>query len=584
MASNFSNDYTPAGKDTDIMKLPEQVDGLIDVEILIDIHKCLSESKYDDDRALGVWVQTNYLQEPLDLLEERARLIRNAEGFVKLDKAYRRARQLTGKAQDKWPFLNTDGKKLSSTLIKNVILGDTAMGIARTESSGGARDTPMSNGLDGHHDKYLHTPNSRASLSANNLSGHQAQKLKSPQFADRPVNQQATEQKANRQDHSPASKSSSMADTANGTPSSAEALQDAGSGKVRGPHGRYVNKENPIPPTKNKSNIKNVKKSRTRATLEGESDEEVEEHKKFSRLSSSENEEGASEDNSEPPVSAQIAAATPLSFPASAILAAEADAIPSSLDRMPPGVIHKKRKSESSLPRGGLKRARGSRGGVLGRPRKSETLADRAKLEVDEAKTMEVHDPTPQSTPQPDTPANITTRRSSRKSAVSALESSTPWDPANDVLFGGSSQKQTTRSSTIAPANGTDRAFDLAKAVTPSSSEQKPKSAAKKVVFSAAPTTPAKSSTFQAIAQNASISSQQKMRVSYSSETQGRSSNVEYFARITTMAGIQEVPLLKEDLTHGVDLIEAYARWQMEGNAPVSFEVFKNIVLYTRPS
>jgi hypothetical protein len=70
-------------------------------------------------------------------------------------------------------------------------------------------------------------------------------------------------------DHSPVSKSNSMTGTpsldgtANGTPLSVEDLRDAGSGKVRGPNGRYVNKDNPSPPAKKKSNIKYVKKCKS---------------------------------------------------------------------------------------------------------------------------------------------------------------------------------------------------------------------------------------------------------------------------------------------------------------------------------
>jgi hypothetical protein len=158
MATTFSNGSTSAGIDPNVMKLPEHVDGFIDLEILIDIHKCLSESKFEDDRTLGAWVKANYLQGPINPQKESARPIRNSEGFVNLDKAYRRARTLTGKAQDKWPFLNKDWKKLSSTFIKNAILGDVAMSVVRTEPSGGVRDTPMSNGLNGHRGKTINPP------------------------------------------------------------------------------------------------------------------------------------------------------------------------------------------------------------------------------------------------------------------------------------------------------------------------------------------------------------------------------------------------------------------------------------------
>lgn len=56
---------------------------------------------------------------------------------------------------------------------------------------------------------------------------------------------------------------SGLDSSANGTPPSAEALRDAGAGKVRGPNGRYVNKDNPTPPAKKKPNIKYVKKCKS---------------------------------------------------------------------------------------------------------------------------------------------------------------------------------------------------------------------------------------------------------------------------------------------------------------------------------
>lgn len=156
MATSLSIGYATAGSDQNVMKLPEHVDGFIDLGILIDIQTCLSESKFEDDRTLGTWVKANYLQEPINLSKETARPIRNSEGFINLDKAYRRARTLTGKAQDKWPFLNKDWKKLSATLIKNAILGDAAMGVARTEPSNEVRDTPMSNSLNGNRGRIFY--------------------------------------------------------------------------------------------------------------------------------------------------------------------------------------------------------------------------------------------------------------------------------------------------------------------------------------------------------------------------------------------------------------------------------------------
>ncbi|KAJ4398666.1 hypothetical protein N0V91_010021 [Didymella pomorum] len=581
MATTFSNGSTSAGIDPNVMKLPEHVDGFIDLEILIDIHKCLSESKFEDDRTLGAWVKANYLQGPINPQKESARPIRNSEGFVNLDKAYRRARTLTGKAQDKWPFLNKDWKKLSSTFIKNAILGDVAMSVVRTEPSGGVRDTPMSNGLNGHRDTSLQTPQSQTSLSANNLSQHQAQEMKSPQPADASLRQQGAERKGHRQDHSPAKANSTIGTpstdgTGDGTP-----LRDAGSSKVRGPDGRYVNKDDPTPPEKKRPNIKYVKKSRTRAALEGKSeetaessDEEAKEPSATSHLVESESGREASQDSSQAAVNVPSAAAATYT-----ILAAEAEAVPSNLDRLPTGFYaHKKRKSESGIQRGGAKRARGSRGGLLGRPpRKSEPFGKSAKLESEEAQNMEVNEPTSQSTPVPDSPASVSARRSSRKSAALALETSTPWDPTGDVLFGSTAQKQSARGETQAPTNGTSRTLDSDKAANPSSINQKAKFAAQAVhgglsITSKSSTTPVRPG----------AATSPDKRVSFPAETRTEPGDILYFARVTTAAGDQEVRLLEEDLTHEVGLVKKYAQWLNAGKTAIDFETFKEIFKLSR--
>lgn len=141
-------------------------------------------------------------------------------------------------------------------------------------------------------------------MSAENLGRHQAQTLNSPQPADLPFDQQETEQKGRRQGllfqdfppspsrfasietlvlivyavstvasllaklfahrltmasvgRSPVSRTrrttylSGLDEAASATPSSVESLRDAGSGKIRGPDGRYVNRDEPTPPLKN---------------------------------------------------------------------------------------------------------------------------------------------------------------------------------------------------------------------------------------------------------------------------------------------------------------------------------------------
>lgn len=133
MASNLLNGRSFSDGTPTAAKLSEHVEGYIDMELLVDIHMSLSQSEKSDDVALAIWIEQNYLQEPLN---EIGRPIRNAEGYAKLDKAYRRVRQLTGKAKDKWPFFDRTWKKLSATVVKNAILGDAAMGTARTDTDG----------------------------------------------------------------------------------------------------------------------------------------------------------------------------------------------------------------------------------------------------------------------------------------------------------------------------------------------------------------------------------------------------------------------------------------------------------------
>lgn len=255
----------------------------------------------------------------------------------------------------------------------------------------------------------------------------------------------------------------------------------------------------------------------------------------------------------------------------SAILAAEAEAVPSNLDRLPTGYYaHKKRKSESGIQRGGAKRGRGSRGGILGRPRKPETFSDHGKGDLGGVENMEVEEPTPQSTPQPDTPASAPARRSSRKSAALALETSTPWDPTGDVLFSGASQKQPPQREADAPTNGTATTIESGNPTSTSSIKQKFKAAAQ-AVNGGPSSSSAKSS-------NASSNK----RVSFSPETRAETGSIVFFARVTTSAGDQEVRLSEEDLTHEVDLVKKYAQWLNDGKVFVDFDTFKQIFKLSR--
>lgn len=182
---------------------------------------------------------------------------------------------------------------------------------------------------------------------------------------------------------------------------------------------------------------------------------------------------------------------------------------------------------------------------------------------------MEVEEPTSQSTTQPDTPVSASARRSSRKSAVLALETSTPWDPIGDVLFSGAPQEQPPQREVGSPPNGSTRPVDFGYPAAPPSTKQKPKAAAQAV--NGGPSSSAKSS-----------KASSNKRVSFSPETRAEIGNIVFFARITTSIGDQEVRLSEEDVTHEVDLVKKYAQWLNDGKASVDFDTFKQIFKLSR--
>jgi hypothetical protein len=137
--------YTPSESHASFMMLPTNVDGFIDLKTLADIHRFLSQSASDDDLALAAWVKDNYLYEPINV---DGREIRTTEGFSKLDRAYRRVRSLTNKAQDKWPFFDRAWKSMSSTTVKNNARGEAAPGVSLLGMNNATHDSPMINGQD----------------------------------------------------------------------------------------------------------------------------------------------------------------------------------------------------------------------------------------------------------------------------------------------------------------------------------------------------------------------------------------------------------------------------------------------------
>jgi hypothetical protein len=125
--------YNPSGGNSPFMTLPEHVDGIIDLRTLADIHKFLSQSEIGDDLQLAKWVKEEYLFEPLG---DEGRQIRTTEGFARLDRAYRRVRHLTGKAQDKWPFFDRNWKTMPSAVVRNLSLGESPPGTSLPDTNG----------------------------------------------------------------------------------------------------------------------------------------------------------------------------------------------------------------------------------------------------------------------------------------------------------------------------------------------------------------------------------------------------------------------------------------------------------------
>jgi hypothetical protein len=127
MASSPNILYNPANHGAPNPLLPEEVFGHVDLETLANIHRYLCESELHEDIELATWMRENYLN---DLSNDLPTVeIRTAQGFSKLDRAYRRVRSLTNKAQDKWPFFDRNFKQMSSATVRNNARGEAAPGI-----------------------------------------------------------------------------------------------------------------------------------------------------------------------------------------------------------------------------------------------------------------------------------------------------------------------------------------------------------------------------------------------------------------------------------------------------------------------
>ena len=236
------------------------------------------------------------------------------------------------------------------------------------------------------------------------------------------------------------------------------AVRDAGAGKVRGPNGRYLPKDDVEPETKKAKKPKKAVKPRTGlrnmkklesptpstvgekpATVPAEDEDFMADAQPPSPPVSSHGAEemnGVEDVNSVNPAFDIVASSTTdlAASPAAAseqeaevedevasdsgstpayLLAAAADPVPSNLDKLPPKSRKSiKRKSDPTATFGDRKR--GKHGGIVGRPRKSEQhgshTSDQEPAQEQDEKVTETEDP-----PQ------MVTRRATRRSAAANL-------------------------------------------------------------------------------------------------------------------------------------------------------------------
>ncbi|KAH3915033.1 hypothetical protein HBI56_016410 [Parastagonospora nodorum] len=293
---------SPLSDDTPPSKmLPDTLIGYIDVATLQDIHLYLNQSALDDDLALATWIKEHFLYEPIT---SPGREIRTTLGFFQLNRAYRRVRSLTNKAQDKWPFFSRAWKELSIAQVRNNARGEAAPGVPLTGMSNAMHGSPMSNEQ---HGQTSECPSDTVTAEA----------------LSQPGSLQDAVQK-------------SIED-------------DLEAGKVRGRNGRFMPKEDPVRSTRG-SKAKPARKL---------------------QVTKMETPDGESVKATSPApltIEGETMVAAPLT-PASMTppsptfkLAAESEAVWTTLDRLPPGSwLAKKRKREAQAEEGSArKRARPS--------------------------------------------------------------------------------------------------------------------------------------------------------------------------------------------------------------------------------
>ncbi|KAI4662780.1 uncharacterized protein J4E79_004089 [Alternaria viburni] len=466
MAPTYSMPYTPADYVASEALLPEEFFGYADIPTLVKIHEVLCNSETQDDIELATWIQERYLSAPRNA--SLTEPMRTAQEFSRLDRAYRRVRSLSGKTQDKWPILDLHFKEMSSAMVRNNARGEAAPGVMFPID--GLQKKACLAGQPPH---GFVTPD--ASSQSNQQETHLASKSDShamsqtePPPSGLPKTEEALGQ-TSPNDKSGALLSNPIGGTVSRNISSnpSEDLQaesevrDAGAGKVRGPNGRYLPKDDVEPETKKakkpkkavkpRTGLRNMKKQESPApntvgekteTAPAEDEDLMADVQPPSPpVSSHEAEEmnGVEDVTSVNPASdIVVPSTTDLATSPTAVneqeaemeeevasgsvcasaylLAAAADPVPSNLDKLPPNSRKSiKRKSEPTATSGDRKR--GKHGEIVGRPRKSEQqgsdTSDQAPVQQEDENVTRTEDP-----PQ------MVTRRATRRSAAANLNAS----------------------------------------------------------------------------------------------------------------------------------------------------------------
>ncbi|KAG9195539.1 hypothetical protein G6011_00660 [Alternaria panax] len=725
MVPNPSILYSPADHGAPNSSLPEEVFGHVDLETLANIHRYLCESELQEDIELGTWMWDNYLNGLWN--GSSTAEIRTAQAFGKLDRAYRRVRSLTNKAQDKWPFFDRNFKQMSSATVRNNARGEAAPGIlypidglqrklhlAGQPPNGFTTTNPSSLlelqvpfGTTRPNRYQLHMQNhprpiqqtpvplpsnlsakssepldfekrqvaleqpSSSVVSLQNIPKYTAQDLfsesdgqakpqsKSPR-SDEPQIEGASDQYMS-QIELGASLSAPVGSTVSrrssskpiGDPEAEALVRDAGAGKVRGPNGRYLPKDDtalgmkkikkPKKGRKISRSIRNVSKresSTPRSASEEPQAAPADDEEIFAEVQSpsppepsreAEKQHEVQQEASVRPVNS-IMTAPPVtvnkqevgelevasdsgSIPAYC-LAAEAEAVPSNLDRLPPNSRKSnKRRSEPTLPSGDRKR--GKHGGIVGRPKKSEQRkgqkSHQGSVSPQQESTIDAKEPpqmitrraTRQSTAadlstsvsskptaktQTDVPADCSTR-SLKKSPKAPLNSGKLSVRDEDEVIGGvqdhaPATRETVSALTLhaievsATPSSTLERFSL----PPQISDNQRLSVDLDRINSTVPRPASRlqpyQSPYESIPSPPPSASIAKKTTNDGAESIHVPGHVEYFARITTgSGGTIELPIEEGQFeSDEVKMIKKYAKYNAEpGATPVSYMQFRQI-------